>query len=60
VPINAVVGKLVTIGNQLVQLFAGARYWAAKCAQRPGWLGRALWFRLAVSDTIVDVGPDEG
>lgn len=38
VPINAVVGKVTKIGGQLVQLGAGARYWADSSDGGPhGW-----------------------
>lgn len=41
VPINAVVSKLVTIGDQPVSLAAGARYWASSATGGPdGWGAR--------------------
>lgn len=43
VPVNAVVSKLVTIGNQPVSIGAGARYWAESAPAGPeGWGARVV------------------
>jgi len=46
VPINGVVSKLVRIGNQPVQFFAGARYWAASAHNGPDGWGARFGFTL--------------
>jgi hypothetical protein len=38
VPINFTVGQVLTVGNQLIQVGGGARYWAKSPASGPeGW-----------------------
>jgi len=46
VPINGVVSKLVKIGSQPVQFFAGARYWAASAHNGPDGWGARFGFTL--------------
>jgi len=46
VPINAVVSKLVRIGKQPVQFFAGARYWANSAHNGPEGWGARFGFTL--------------
>jgi hypothetical protein len=38
VPINATVGQVLKLGNQLIQVGGGVRYWAQSPASGPeGW-----------------------
>ena len=47
VPINFIVGKVFKLGDQLVSVGAGVRYWAEGPEQGPkGWAGRVLFTLL--------------
>ncbi|MCI0675406.1 MAG: hypothetical protein L0Y42_06470 [Phycisphaerales bacterium] len=49
VPINAVVSKLVTLGDQPIQFFAGVRYWADSPDTGPEGFGFRAGFTLLFS-----------